>query len=96
LGIRRKATVLAGKLEIIIFEEAVHEDDEVAQRTGRKRSAVYVMRRKHGIERFGGRQWWEMGEGAKHDSGFPLYSNKEKRSDKKLAPLKKTSSNLRL
>jgi hypothetical protein len=27
---RRKATVLGGKLEVIIFEETVHEDDELA------------------------------------------------------------------
>jgi hypothetical protein len=25
-----KATVLVGKLEVMIFEEAVHEDDELA------------------------------------------------------------------
>ena len=29
-----KATVLAGKLKIIIFEEAVHEDDEFAHAGG--------------------------------------------------------------
>ena len=30
----RKATVLAGKLEVMIFEEAVHEDDELAHAGG--------------------------------------------------------------
>ena len=30
----RRATVLAGKLEIIIFQEAVHEDDEFAHAGG--------------------------------------------------------------
>ena len=29
-----KATVLGGKLEVIIFEEAVHEDDELAHTGG--------------------------------------------------------------
>ena len=32
--LRLKATVLAGKLEIIIFQEAVHEDDEFAHEDG--------------------------------------------------------------
>ena len=37
-----KATVLIGQLEIIIFEEAVHEDDELAHAGGHGNEGVFT------------------------------------------------------